>query len=969
MNKWIPLLWLFVLALSVSAQTNKQYDYVTYHHDVMHTRIYTLENGLKVFLTVYKDAPRIQCLVPVRVGSKHDPAETTGLAHYLEHLMFKGTPAFGTTNWEAEKPLLEQIEQLFEIYRHTADPQERATLYRQIDSISYIASGYAVPNEYDKMMKFIGSQGTNAATSNDYTVYIEDIPSNQLENWAAIQYERFARPVFRLFHTELETVYEEKNNSLANDNRKASEAMLHALFPHNAYGQQTTLGSVEHLKNPSLTNISNFFNAYYAPNNMAVCLSGDFDFDEAIAIVDRYFGQLVAHPIPHYVVPEEDPIESVIERSVYGHEAEFVNVAFRMDLPANHPDVYIMRMLDYILSNGQCGLMDQNLSRPHLVNRASSYPYVLCDNSAFVLSGRPNEGQTLEEVRDLLLQQLALVKSGSFDESLMEAALNNIKVSKMRQLENNRARANALASAFEYNVDWFYASNELAYYEKITKQDVVEFANKHFPDNAYVVIYKRKGQPAPLPNVTKPPITAIQLNRDAESDFFAKLKTRTVRPIEPLFVDFQEAITFGQYKKQVPIYHVNNEEDDIFTLRLIYPAGEMHDLLLGYVSRYMQELGTAKKSVDQIKTQFYTMACRYNISVSDVESSITLSGLDENLVPAFQLMMDVVSHAQADTMAMRHYIADLLKQRKDAKSSQSSVLNCLRSYGEFGPDLVAYQLTDEQVKSLNGDTLLAHLRKLLTYQLEVAYYGPSSINNVQKLLSKYYKLPKHFATPPTPRVFERQPTDADVVFYAPYPAKQSRIVTTMRSDKLDASLIPMVRMYNQYFGGSMNAIVFQEMREKRSLAYTAQSSFVLPEKVTGHMYNYSYVATQNDKILDAMTAFDELFDDMPLSEPALSLAKESAKQNIAAARITKMSIINTYLNNRKMGIAHDYRRDVYDSIDGFTMEDVRQFNQKYIKGKAKTYMILATESEVDLKTVEEKFGPVRVLTLEDIFGY
>ena len=968
MKRLFLLISMFLLTAPMFLQAQKHYDYISYSHDAMNVRIYTLDNGLKVFLSVYKDAPRIQTLIPVRVGSKNDPAETTGLAHYLEHLMFKGTQRFGTTDYEAEKPLLDEIERQFEVYRRTREKSDRDSIYRIIDSLSYVASGYAIPNEYDKMMKFIGSQGTNAATSNDYTVYIEDIPANQLENWAIIQADRFANPVFRIFHTELETVYEEKNTSLANDGRKASEAMLSALFPNNPYGQQTTLGSVEHLKNPSLTNIRKFFDTYYVPNNMAVCLAGDFDYDEAIAIIDQYFGQLKPKEIPHYTIAKETPITTPIVREVTGHEAEFVNVAFRLDLPANHRDLYIVEMLDHILSNGRCGLMDLNINQKHLAARASSYLYGLCDNSAYVLSGRPNAGQTLEEVRDLMLAQLEFIKQGDFDESLMQAAINNIETSQMRRLQSNRSRANALARAFENNIDWFHASQELEYYKKVTKDDIVKFANRYFKDNNYVVVFKRQGEPKETGKVTKPAITAIQVNRDAESDFFTKLKARPVKPIEPVFVDFQKAITFDQYKS-VPIDYLHNDEDQTFTLRMVFPAGEMNDILLPYAARYIGNLGTSKLSVEQVKTLFYTLACSYSISCSDDETYVTVSGLGHNMDEALKLMMEVVNNAQPDAEALQNLIDDVLLQRKNAKSSQSSVMNCLRTYCEFGPELVKYQLSDEQLKELTPEQLLTSLRSLFSYKPEILYYGPAAVKQLKKSLKASYKLPKSLGTPPPAKKFDRLPTDRNVVYYAPYPAKQSRLITTNRVDKLNTDILPLAKMYNQYFGGSMNAIVFQEMREKRSLAYSAQSSFVTPADSAAYMYNYSYVATQNDKIIDAMTAFDALFNDIPLSQSAFDLAKEGVRNNIVSNRITKMSILNTYLSNRKMGINHDYREDIYNLLSGFTLGDIKEFNHKFIQNKPKTYMILATEGEVDLDTVGDKFGTVVKLTLEDIFGY
>lgn len=968
MKKILFLLAALCLLLPSVLQAQKKYEYISYSHDAMNVRIYTLDNGLKVYLSVYKDAPRIQCLIPVRVGSKNDPAETTGLAHYLEHLMFKGTPNFGTQNWEAEKPLLDQIEQQFEVYRRTREQHDRDSIYHVIDSLSYLASGYAIPNEYDKMMKYIGSQGTNAGTSNDYTVYIEDIPSNQLENWAIIQTDRFSHPIFRIFHTELETVYEEKNTSLAKDSRKAMEALLASLYPNNAYGKQTTLGSCEHLKNPSLTNIKNFFNTYYVPNNMAVCLAGDFDYDEAIAIIDKHFGKLQQKDVPHYVVPKEKPIKQPVVRDVRGYEEEFMYLAYRLDLPANSRDLYVAEMAKSILYNGKCGMMDLNVNQKHLAAGTYAFLYDLCDNSSFVFGGEPKDGQQMEEVRDIILQQVELMKKGEFDESLLQAAINNMEASEMRQLQSNRSRAYAMAHAFENNIDWYYASQELASYKKITKEDVVKFANKYFGDNNYVVVYKRQGEPEETEKVTKPAITAIQMNRDAESEFFTNIKARKVNPIQPEFVDFQKSITFDKYKT-VSLDYLHNDEDQTFTLKMIFPAGEMNNIVLSYVSGYLNHLGTAKMSVEDIKNQFYSLACNYSISVSDKESFITLSGIDNNRDKAFKLMMDLFKNAQADSIVLQDIKEDILLSRKNAKSSQNSVMNCLRSYCEFGPELVAYQLTAEQLANLTGEEILAALRQLLTYQPEILYYGPASLKSVKKSLAANYKLPKSFAEPAPAKKFDRVETSDNVVFYAPYPAKQSRVITSMRSGKLDPKVISVVKMYNQYFGGSMNAIVFQEMREKRSLAYSAQSAFVLPREKDDYMYNYSYIATQNDKVIDALVAFDSLFNAMPTSQAAFDLAKEGAKSAIAANRITKMNILNTYIANRKLGFDYDYRKDFYNLIDGFTMKDIQNFNEKYIQNQPKTYMILATEGEVDLEAVGKQFGPVKRLTLEDIFGY
>lgn len=308
---------LFLLLAAGACTSSGKYDYETVPNDPLKARIYTLDNGLKVYLTVNKETPRIQTYIAVRVGGKNDPAETTGLAHYFEHLMFKGTRQFGTQNYEAEEPLLDEIERQFEIYRKTKDEAERKAIYRVIDSLSYEASKYAIPNEYDKLMTAIGSTGTNAYTWYDQTVYQEDIPSNQVENWAKIQADRFGNNVIRGFHTELETVYEEKNMSLTRDMSKVQEAIFSSLFPKHPYGTQTVLGTQDDLKNPSITNIKNYYKQWYVPNNMAICMSGDLDPEATIAIIDKYFGEMKPNPeLPVLNLPKEESINEPVVREV-----------------------------------------------------------------------------------------------------------------------------------------------------------------------------------------------------------------------------------------------------------------------------------------------------------------------------------------------------------------------------------------------------------------------------------------------------------------------------------------------------------------------------------------------------------------------------------------------------------------------------------------------------------------------------
>ena len=469
------LFTLAVLVVAMLAAACSPYKYETVEGDPMGARIYTLDNGLKVYMAVNDETPRIQTYIAVRVGGKNDPAETTGLAHYFEHLMFKGTPSFGTSDYEAEKPLLDEIEALFEQYRKTTDEAERKAIYHRIDSISYEASKIAIPNEYDKLMSAIGAEGTNAYTSQDVTCYVENIPSNQVENWARIEADRFMHPVIRGFHTELETIYEEKNMSLTQDSRKVWEAIDALLFANHPYGKQTVLGSQEHLKNPSITNVKNYHKTYYVPNNMAICLSGDFDPEEMISIIDKYFGQMAPNPeLPTLQFEAEAPITAPIVKEVFGPEAENVTVAWRLG-GSTSEDADLAAVAGSILSNRKAGLVDLNINQQQKTLGVFAGESLQPDYGMMMMQGRPKQGQSLEEVRDLMLEQMELLRRGEWDESLLEASINNLKAGKMQIMDSNEGRADMFVDAFVNGQPWADVVGEVERLSKITKEQVVKW--------------------------------------------------------------------------------------------------------------------------------------------------------------------------------------------------------------------------------------------------------------------------------------------------------------------------------------------------------------------------------------------------------------------------------------------------------------------------------------------------------------
>lgn len=970
MKKMFQTMWLLgVLVLIAACGDHSRFKYESVPGDPLNARIYTLDNGLKVYMTVNKDQPRIQTYVAVRAGGKNDPAETTGLAHYFEHLMFKGTDSFGTQNYEQEKPMLDRIEALFEVYRKTTDEAQRTALYRQIDSVSYEASKIAIPNEYDKLMAAIGATGTNAYTSYDQTVFEEDIPSNQVENWAKIQADRFQHPVIRGFHTELEAVYEEKNMSLTKDNRKVIDQVMAGLFPHHPYGTQTILGTQENLKNPSITNIKNFYTQWYVPNNIAVCLSGDFDPDVMIETINRYFGGMKpSQNLPELNFQPEQPITSPIVKEVVGPEAENVTLAWRFS-GANSEDVETLNLLAQVLYNGQAGLIDLDINQQQKMLGAAAYPFLLADYSVFLMEGTPKNGQTLEEVRTLLLEEIGKLKKGEFDENLIAATINNNKRDRQKQLESNEDRATWFVESFVNGTNWADEVASLDRMSKITKQELIDFANTHLKDN-YVVVNKRQGKDESVKKMTKPAITPIVTNRDKSSAFLREIRTTPVKPIEPVFVDFSKDMAQGKLKSDIPLWYKKNPTNDLFSLTYAFEKGNNEDRYLSTAAGYLDYLGTSELSPEQVKEEFYRLACDFGIRPGADRTYLTISGLSENMGEAIQLVESLLADAQPNPEVLEIMKGDILEGRANTKLNQQANFRMLMQYGLYGPKSPATNvLSADEIQNLKSEELLAHLRDLSKTEHTVLYYGPKTQEEVVAEVNRYHQVPEKLIAADKASLFKIRETGESKVLLAPYAAAQVYMAAiSNRGEKFDPNIYPVATLYNEYFGGGMNSIVFQELREARGLAYSASAGLGEPSRLDKPYIYSTFIATQNDKMGDALTAFDEVINHMPESEAAFNLAKEALIARLRTDRITGAGIFDAYQEAKDLGLDSDRRKMLFDDLQKLTLDQVKDFQEKWVKDRKYTYCVLGDEKELDMKKLSS-YGPVERLTTEQIFGY
>ena len=945
---------------------NVKYPYTYVQNDPSNSRFYVLPNGLTVVLSQNREKPKIQTYIATKAGSKNDPAQNTGLAHYLEHMLFKGTNKYGTADYNSEKIFLNQIDSLYEVYNSTKDESYRKRVYKAIDSVSLLAANFAIPNEYDKLMQVVGASGTNAYTSFEQTVYVNEIPSNEVSRWLTIEAERFREPVLRLFHTELEAVYEEKNISMDNDYSLVFESLLSNLFPNHNYGKQTTIGTVEHLKNPSLKAIRNYYNTYYVPNNMCIIMAGDLDFDATIDQIAQKFAYMQAKPLPDFKFEPEVAKSEPTIINIQGPSAEMLFMGYRMS-GAGTKQADLLRLTDLVLSNSSAGLIDLNLNMSQKVLGAGSSPLVLKDYSVHYFYAGAKQGQTLEEVRSLLLEQIENLKKGNFDESLLKGILTNEIVTEIRNFEENGGVAGDLVDAFVLGIDWMDRLNSLYRLSNFTKEDIMNFANE-FYTNDFVVVNKLQGAKAEQVKMEKPEISKIPVNRDKTSDFVAGITDTPSNEMAPIFPDFKKEMQIGNIGA-APFYSILNQRNELFELYYVVEMGNQHNKKLSIALEYLEFIGTDSLSASQISTRFYELGCDFGVNSTAKSSYVYLSGLQQNFEDALRLFEHLLLRAKTDDEALAELKNRILKSRENSLSDKSAIRNALNAYALFGAkNPVNNVLKNKEIESLKASELVSIIKNITNFPHDIVYYGPTKSEQIIGKISSLHRMPSKFSKIPKMQVYKPKNYKKQEVFFAHYEMVQAEVTWQKPTVTFNQTQLPVSVAFNEYFGGGMSSIVFQEIREAQALAYSTfaryqQSSFP-GEK--GKMV--AYVGTQSDKIHQAIGSMNELIFNMPQNELAFNQAMSSLASSIRTERTTKTSLYFTYKYMQKFGLSEPNNVVLFKELPNISLAKAVEFQRNNVANSPYILTVLASRDKVPASDLI-KYGKVKEISIEKLFGF
>ncbi len=935
-------------------------------NDPMNVEVHQLKNGLTVYLSPNHEEPRFYAEIITRAGSKHDPSTNTGLAHYLEHLLFKGTTHFGTIDFEKEKPLLDRITQLYEERSKETNSTRRDEIYVTINEVSQKAAGFAVPNEFDRVYADMGAKGVNAHTSNEETVYKVDLPANRLKHWAKIEAERFQNPVFRLFHTELETVYEEKNRSIDNKNRLIYREVNALLFKNHPYGQQPTLGSVEHLKNPSIQAIEAFFNKYYVPDNMAICLSGDFDPEVILKLIEKEFKRWKKGKQPIETLGwEEKPLNGREFVQVKYEGEEQVLLAFRT-VPRKHEDWAALRLLDMVLDNSVAGLINLNLVEAQAVRAAGSFPYNLNDYGAQFLQGIPKEGQTLKEVEDLLLAQIESIKQGKFEDWILPAVINDFKKRRKQDLENNSKRVELMRDAFLAFRTWKEAVGEIDLLGKVTKADVVRVANKYFGKD-YVAGHRIDAQHK-LPSIKKPKIDPLKIDSSKESEFMKEIGEIPFDPFDPKYLQAGKDFEKRELRPGLTLYHAPNPINDLGVIDVRIEKGYRQDSSLPYAKRMVDRSGTTKLSSEEIKVEWYKMGIDFSFNVGERGSSFSVAGLDENLPKGLSLARNLLSKPAIGQDTLDELVKIILAEREDETKAPQVLAHALAHYHRYG-DRSRYRdrLSNADLNASTVEKLSQSLAELLATEQYVFYVGPRSMDEVSELLTKEYESIGKLAPAPEFKTLRSASPEKTRILFFQKEMAQAFVRLEFAAGTYDEQSRPASQLFNEYFAGSMSGLVFQELREARALAYSAWGHYFPASRPEDENLLVGFIGCQADKTIDAVGTFLRLMEKMPLEQNRFDSARQAVESLYRTSHIPFRGVPGAVREWENLGLDHDPRADRFPVIEKATIKVMSDFYEKEIQPRPKLISIVGDSKKIDMEALA-KFGEITTVNAARIFS-
>ena len=932
---------------------------------------YKLDNGLTVILNPDKYASKVFGAVAIKGGGKQDPADATGIAHYLEHMLFKGTDMLGTVDYNSEKVYLDSIETFYNELGQTEDVAKRASIQEEINELNLKASEFAIPNEFNRLIESFGGTGVNAFTSNDIIAYVSQFPAHQTQKWLSINSHRFENPVFRLFQSELETVYEEKNRSMDNAFRMLFEQFFANFFREHPYGQQTILGTKEHLKNPSIKKMKEYYDTYYISNNMTLMLAGNFDLKLTKEEIKNTFGKLKSGPDPKFVDVKEMPFNGREVVSKRLTPIRFGMIGFRVP-PPRHEDYVALNIIRNLFNNSSStGLLDRLSIENKLLGSSAISGLGGADHGAIGFMFIPKLiFQTFKGAENAVMNEIDKVKNGSFSEEYLQSIKLTIIKDHETGLENSSNRLNYGLDMILNDRKWEEIIDYPNLVQRITKDEIVEVANKYFNEN-YLVYKSKIGFPK-KDKVEKPPYKPVKpKNSEKVSEYAKRLEKIPSGKISIDYLDFDKDTEYEELIDNFHFYHNSNPINSIFSLSLEWGIGNNENNKLSYATQLGGIIGSEKFNFNEFKEELQKIGATVDFFNSGNYTGLNIRGFDKYFDQTINLAGDflkTIKVRKEDKKKLKKLIQGSIIERKFEGRETSAKSDALKEYAIWG-EQSAYltRPTVKEVKKMSSEFLINQIKDAMGVETNVFYTGTTSKETVKDLVKKNFIISKNLRDSNSPYVWDKKLSEENTIyFHNDKKAVQSQIYIIIDGQVMNEKDRHMSNIFNKYFGG-MSGLIFQEIREFRSLAYSARGGYRKPFFFDKTGRYEGYMGTQADKTIDAIETYMNLLSEMPEKANRMEGIKSGMLQSLTSSRSNFRGIGNTLRTWRKQGFKEDpkvMQKEVYENAE---FDDLLEFYKNYIQGRPYTIAIVGNKEKIDFNKLSD-YGNIIELKKEDIFN-
>ena len=932
---------------------------------------FKLDNGLTVWLNEDHTQSSVFGAVVVNAGSKDSPA--TGMAHYFEHIMFKGTDKIGTINYEAEKIYLDSIAVEYDLLAKTTDEIQRKEIQKEINRLSIEAAQYAIPNEFNTLLSQMGGSGINAGTSYDKTIYYNTFVPQYINQWLELNSERLINPVFRLFQSELETVYEEKNMYDDQTFNKAFEKLFERLFMPHPY-QYPIIGITEHLKNPQLSEMEKFYNDYYKAGNMGLILSGDFSSEEIMPVIKEKFGRIQAGNAPENPIYEIPPFKGK-ETEHFLVPIPFVKIstlAWR-GIPVGSSDENALNVALKLLSNNSSTGYLNMLGTDGKLLAAEIESLNMNDAGILIAIVIPKLFfQSYAKAEKLIINEIERIKTGDFTEGDLQSVKMEMKRNYEMGLESLQSKANTLLDVFSQGKEWADYLKEMEQIDKLTKADIVEVANRYFIGD-YLYCTKKTGRYKDE-KVQKPGFAPIvPQNKGEESEYAKKLieEAASTPVVRPRTIDFEKDVITTQITPLITLYTKENPVNGVFTMKLNYMKGTNSDKLIAPMSEYMSDLSTDSLSYKEFMSGLQKLGGTINFNSNEYCFGIDITGFEENIEPILQYVSHFMTNVKPDKKALKRGISGDKFNRRAMRKEPDNIADAIYEYVIHGKNSTYLTMPSvKAIKKKGKDGLLDIFYDVIKTECDIHYAGNLPTGKVKNLVNNYFETDKITQKAYAPVFYDLNMYDKPVVFVVDNPKAKQSIVNsyTFTPNELDEDFLASSNFFNTYFGRGMSSIIFQEIREFRSLAYGAYSQYNRPRMVHKDKGSYlkCHLSTQSDKTIEALSVLDSLLKDMPQRPENIVQTKQVLRNNINSAYPSFRNISPRIAYLKRIGYNDDLNNILLNKLDGMDMNTLADFYNHNVKSKTTCYVITGNLKDIDMDKLKS-FGEVKVVKMKEIF--